>query len=77
MNALNPEEASQELERIKHEMYHFCKEDVDEIISNGVRDPKRIQRLLDYLFVFNPDDTFIDIKLVIKEIRRIKEEKKK
>ena len=47
MNALNPEEANQELERIKHEMYHFCKEDVDEIISNGVRDTKRIQRLLD------------------------------
>ena len=61
MNALNPEEASQELERIKHEMYHFCKEDVDEIISNGVRDTKRIQRLLDYLFVFNPDETFMDL----------------
>ena len=59
MEELNPEEPIKELERIKFEMLHFCKEDVENIISNNIRDKKQIERLLDYLFVFNPDENFM------------------
>ena len=58
---MTTEESIKELERIKFEMLHFCKEDVEEIISGNIRDQKRIARLLDYLFVFNPDEAFIDL----------------
>lgn len=59
MKELNSEESIKELERIKFEMLHFCKEDVENIISNNIRDKKQIERLLDYLFVFNPDENFM------------------
>ena len=59
MKELNSEESIKELERIKFEMLHFCKEDVVNIISNNIRDKKQIERLLDYLFVFNPDENFM------------------
>lgn len=59
MKELNPEESIKELKRIKDEIYHFCKEDVENIISNNIRDKKQIERLLDYLFVFNPDENFM------------------
>ena len=59
MKKLTPEKSIKELERIKVEMYQLCKEDVENIISNNIREKNRIERLFDYLFVFNPDENFM------------------